>query len=145
MRRSSRRPELTCISGRDRRGTAISLDGRRRIRASGTCSGEMKKGDGMAASGRILTKDLDARLSAVEQKIAAMADYVTRLAEQLQQGWQPQPVPAAQTAERTNQGNGYAREEPADEGRIAELEAQLSRLGERIEKIAQTVVTQRWS
>jgi len=98
----------------------------------------------MAANGRILTKDLDARLSAVEEKIAAMADYVTRLGDQLQQGSQPRPAPAARAEERANQGNGYAREEPADEGRIAELEAQLSRLGERIEKIAQTVVTSRW-
>jgi uncharacterized coiled-coil protein SlyX len=102
----------------------------------------------MAANGRILTKDLDARLCAVEEKIGEMADHVTRLVAQLQQAQhivQPQPAPSAQVEERAYQGNGFAREEPADEGRIAELEAQLSRLGERIEKIAQTVVTSRWS
>jgi hypothetical protein len=107
----------------------------------------------MAASnnGRILTKDLDARLCAVEEKIGEMADYVLRLSEQLQRAMTP-AAPEVQVQAQAYEGNGFSREEPAEEskaeeGRIAELEAQLSRLDERIEKITQTIVTQasRWS
>lgn len=106
----------------------------------------------MAANGRILTKDLDERLRAVEEKIGEMADYVSRLGEQLIQAAQTPAGPAVQADAQAYEGNGFSREEPAEEGRaeegkIAELEAQLSRLDERIEKITQTIVTQasRWS
>jgi TolA-binding protein len=103
----------------------------------------------MAANGRILTKDLDERLRVVEEKIGEMADHVTRLGEQLIQAAQA-PAPVVQVHAQAYEGNGFSREEPAEEGKpeegkIAELEAQLSRLDERIEKIAQTVVAARWS
>jgi len=109
-----------------------------------------------ASNGRILTKDLDARLCAVEEKIGEMADHVSRLGEQLQRAMTP-AAPEVQVHAPAYEGNGFSREEPAEEskaeegkageGRIAELEAQLSRLDERIEKITQTIVTQasRWS
>ncbi|MGH7933963.1 MAG: hypothetical protein ACREQN_12480 [Candidatus Binataceae bacterium] len=83
---------------------------------------------------RILTKDLDARLKAVEQRLDEIVDHLSQLELRAQESPPVQP----------------ATPEPAEEagnGKLAELEAQVTRLDDRVEKITQTIVTQasRWT
>lgn len=96
------------------------------------------------AVGRILTKDLDTRLANVEERIEELIGRIGLLDEQARQLGHAQS--AAEQAHATNGNGGGLRHEgdvPAD--KIAELEAGLSRLDERVEKIASTVVASRWS
>lgn len=84
-------------------------------------------------NGRILTRDLDVRLTALEQKIGEMAEHLSQLelhARDSQTTQQETPAP-----------------DEAGDGRLAELEAQVTRLDERVEKITQTLVSQasRWA
>ncbi len=113
-------------------------------------------------AGRVLTKDLDARLTAVEERIEELVGRVGLLDEQARQfghtQWLAeqaaaqaaqavQAAQAAQTAQATHASNGngssHAEEEP--NGKFAELEALLSRLDERVDKIASTIVASRWA
>jgi len=104
-------------------------------------------------AGRVLTKDLDARLTAVEERIEELVGRVSLLDEQARQfghtQWlaeqaAAQAAQAAQTVQASN-ANGSSHEEEQSNGKIQELEAIVSRLDERVEKIASTIVASRWS
>lgn len=92
----------------------------------------------MASNGngnsRILTRDLDIRLTALEQKIGEMAEHLSRL-----ELYARDSQPAQQAAPSASHEAG--------DGRLAALEAQVTRLDERVEKITQTLVSQasRWT
>jgi uncharacterized coiled-coil protein SlyX len=81
---------------------------------------------------RVLTKDLEARLQAVEEKLSAIVEQLTRL----EQASQQHPSQAA----TPNGGGDHAG--VSDAGRLAELESQVSRIDQRIEKIASTLIEQ---
>jgi hypothetical protein len=110
-------------------------------------------------AGRVLTKDLDARLIAVEERIEELVGRVSLLDEQARQfghaQWiaeqaaaqavqAAQVVQVAQVAQASN-GNGAGHEEEESDGRIQKLAAMVSKLDERVEKIASTLVASRWS
>jgi len=82
---------------------------------------------------RISTKDLDARLLAVEEKLSAIVEQLSRL-ERAGQEHSAKVV--------TPNGGGGDRAGMSDAGRLAELESQVSRIDERIEKIASTLIEQ---
>ena len=82
---------------------------------------------------RISTKDLDARLLAVEEKLSAIVEQLSRLEPTTQE----HPARAV-----TPNGGGGDRAGMGDAGRLAELESQVSRIDERMEKIASTLVEQ---
>ncbi len=82
---------------------------------------------------RISTKDLDARLLAVEEKLSAIVEQLSRL----EQAGQKHSAPAV-----TPNGGGGDRTGVSDAGRLAELESQVSRIDERMEKIASTLIEQ---
>ncbi len=94
---------------------------------------------------RILTKELDSRLYAVEQKLAELADHLARLEQ-----WHRETQLAAEAAPSPSSGNGQTAdngaspvsETVASPGKIAELEALIMRLDDRLEKIASSIVTQ---
>jgi uncharacterized coiled-coil protein SlyX len=81
---------------------------------------------------RVSTKDLDARLQAVEEKLSAIVEQLSRL----ERGAQDHSTQAV----RPNGGGDHAG--VSDAGRLAELESQVSRIDERMEKIASTLVEQ---
>ena len=82
---------------------------------------------------RVLTKDLDARLQAVEEKLSAIAEQLSRL-ERAAQEYSAQAV--------TPNGVGGDHTGVSDAGRLAELESQVLRIDERMEKIASTLIEQ---
>jgi hypothetical protein len=93
-------------------------------------------------TGRILTKDLDARLVEVERKLNDMAERLARLDGRLIETKQ-QAQFATDQAHMAN-GNGHR---DAEAGRIEEIVLAVSRLDERVEKITHTLVAQasRWT
>lgn len=93
---------------------------------------------------RILNKDLDERLRSVEEKLAEMAERMARLDEHLRQNQPVELVDEVLPAESHN-GHSPKYEAPTEDGKMAELEAQLSRLDERIERIASTIIVQQAS
>ena len=103
------------------------------------------------AGGRVLTKDLDARLTAVEERIEELLARVGLLDEQARQfghaQWAAEQAHAAQLSNGNGHanGNGSAHHEDQPPGKMAELEAVVARLDERVEKIASTIVAARWS
>jgi hypothetical protein len=102
------------------------------------------------AAGRVLTKDLDARLTSVEERIEELVARIGLLDEQACQfghaQWAAEQASAAHPSNGNGNGhangNGSANENP---GKMAELEAIVARLDERVEKIASTIITARWS
>ena len=82
---------------------------------------------------RVLTKDLDARLQAVEEKLSAIVEQLSRL----ERAAQEHPAQAA-----TPNGGGGDHAGVSDAGRLAELESQVSRIDARREKIASTLIEQ---
>ena len=96
-------------------------------------------------AGRILTKDLDGRLTAVEERIEELIGRISLLDEQARQFGQAQWLAEQALAAQASNGNGSAHEEGHSNGKIAELEATVTRLDERVEKIASTIVASRWS
>jgi uncharacterized protein (UPF0335 family) len=92
------------------------------------------EGEKMAVqNARISTKDLDARLLVVEEKLSAIVEQLSRLEHATQDR-------SAKTA--MPNGGGSDHTGVSDAGRLVELEAQVSRIDERIEKIASTLVEQ---
>lgn len=83
---------------------------------------------------RISTKDLDARLQAVEGKLSAIVEQLSRL----EQAAHEHPAQAV----TPNGGSGGDHAGASDGSRLAELESQVSRIDERMEKIASTLVEQ---
>jgi len=102
------------------------------------------------AAGRVLTKDLDARLTSVEERIEELVARIGLLDEQARQfghaQWAAEQAIAAHPSNGNGNGhangNGSADENP---GKMAELEATVARLDERVEKIASTIIAARWS
>ena len=78
----------------------------------------------MATNGRVLTKELDNRLRAVEERLAEVAERLAHL-----------DGPAQPS-------NGAAPQEPDHQAKMADLEAHLMRLDERVQKITTTIVEQ---
>jgi len=100
-------------------------------------------------TGRILTKDLDARLLEVERKLNDMAERLARLDGRLieakqQAQFATDQAQACQVHLANGNGNGHR---DAEAGRIEEIALAVSRLDERVEKIAHTLVAQasRWT
>jgi hypothetical protein len=89
---------------------------------------------GNGTNGRVYTRDLDARLRAVEEQIGGLAEKLMSLEQ-------------AHQAAHIN--GAAASEKGGTEGKIAELEALVTRLDQRVDKITQTLVAQqasgRWS
>jgi len=108
---------------------------------------DAQKGRNMAA-GRVLTKDLDARLTSVEERIEELVARIGLLDEQARQFGHAQWVAEQASAALLSNGNGHANGNGSaheNPGKMAELEAIVSRLDERVEKIASTIVAARWS
>lgn len=94
---------------------------------------------------KILTKELEERLRSVEIKLAELTERMTRLDAMLQQDPPVELVDEILPAENGNgssNGQSPAYESSAGDGKIAELEAHISRLDARIEKIAFSIVAQ---
>src|SRR6266851_9307376 len=92
---------------------------------------------------RISTKDLDARLLAVEEKLSAIVEQLSRLERAAQEHAAPEHPEHPEHPERPGQVitlNGGT--DASDGSRLAQLESQVSRIDERIEKIASTLVEQ---
>ena len=88
----------------------------------------------MAQNARISTKELDTRLQAVEEKLSAIADQLSRLERTAQEHAAPEH-PGQVIA--LNGGT-----DASDGNRLAQLESQVSRIDERMEKIASTLIEQ---
>lgn len=106
------------------------------------------------AAGRVLNKDLDSRLKAVEERLSELAEGLKRLEEQARaahaaaEAASSRSAEAAATASRiaeaqagvhhATNGNGGV-----DDGeKLTRLEAVVGRLDERVEKITHTLVQQ---
>jgi uncharacterized coiled-coil protein SlyX len=89
----------------------------------------------MAQNARISTKDLDARLQVVEEKLSAIVEQLSRLERAAAQ---EHAAPEHPGQVITLNGGKDA----SDGSRLAQLESQVSRIDERIEKIASTLVEQ---
>lgn len=102
------------------------------------------------ANGRILTKDLDSRIKAMEDKLAEIVNRLSHLDDHVHHAARRAEEVAEQmhhAATHNGNGGGAAASEPAPSGKLAELEAVVSGLNERVDKITQTLVTQasRWT
>ncbi|HVC43250.1 MAG TPA: hypothetical protein VND20_00415 [Candidatus Binataceae bacterium] len=89
---------------------------------------------------RVLTKDLDSRLKALEDRIGEVAAALERIAEHRR--------PAEElTAAAASSVAVAASDESAANDKLSRLEAIVCRLDDRVEKITQTIVTQtsRWA
>jgi hypothetical protein len=96
---------------------------------------------------RILTKELDSRLYAVEQKLAELADHLARLEQWhretlLAEPAEVVPAPSSGNGQTADNGASPVSETVASPAKIAELEALIMRLDDRLEKIASSIVTQ---
>jgi len=107
------------------------------------------------AVGRVLTKDLDARLTAVEDRLGELAETLKRLEDQARAAQAEAQAAAhrsavaeaaanriaeAQAAEHQPATNGNGAGESDD--KILKLESVVGRLDERVEKITQTLIQQ---
>lgn len=100
------------------------------------------------ASGRILTKDLEARIKMVEDKLGELVETLTHLDEQIRHAARKAEEAAEQLRHaqtHSSNGGGDSGSEPA--GKLADLEAAVVGLNDRVEKITQTLVMQasRWT
>jgi methyl-accepting chemotaxis protein len=95
-------------------------------------------------AGRVLTRDLDSRLKTLEERIEDIIGHISLLDEQMRQSHTASdPSPAMQF----HDGNGDPPQAESDGTKLAELEASVARLDQRVEKIASTIVAQstRWT
>lgn len=96
----------------------------------------------------VLSKELDARLLQVERRLDDIVEHLARidgeLVETRRQAGAADRAQACQSRLAESNGNGH-RNEGAD--RIEELAAAVSQLGDRVDKIASTIVAQasRWT
>ncbi len=86
---------------------------------------------------RVLTKNLDARLAAVEERLEQIGGALDRLDDRCRR---VEAKAARATEVNTSAGDDH-------EGKIAWLEATVCRLDERVEKLTTTLVAQasRWT
>lgn len=107
------------------------------------------------AAGRVLNKDLDARLKAVEDRLGEMSDGLRRLEDQTRQAQADAQEASSRSAEAAAAANRLAEAQAgshhtaangnggADDGdKLTRLETVVGRLDERVEKITQTLVQQ---
>lgn len=107
------------------------------------------------AAGRVLTKDLDSRLKAVEDRLSELAEGLKRLEEQARQAHAEAQAATSRSAEAAATANRIAEAQvgahhvaangngSADDGeKLTRLEAVVGRLDERVEKITHTLVQQ---
>jgi methyl-accepting chemotaxis protein len=93
------------------------------------------------ASGRILTRELDTRIKMVEDKLGELVETLARLDEHIRHTARK----AEEAAEhvryaQSSNGGGDSVSEPS--GKLADLEAVVAGLNERVEKITQTLIMQ---
>lgn len=86
---------------------------------------------------RVLTRNLDARLAAVEERLEQINGALDRLDDRCRR--------VEAEAARATEVDGSARD--GHEDKVARLEAMVCRLDERVEKITSTLVEQasRWT
>jgi hypothetical protein len=93
---------------------------------------------------RILTRELDERLHSVEEKLAEIAERIGRIDDQVRRNHPVELVneisPVAHS--HTSNGNATVFATSADGGKIADIEAQIMRLDDRIQKIASSIIVQ---
>ena len=108
------------------------------------------------AANRVLTKDLDSRLKAVEDRLSELAEALTRIENQTHSAHAEAQAAAHRSAvaeaaanrvaEAQANGhhaavsNGNGNGDPDD--KILKLESVVGRLDERVEKITQTLIQQ---
>jgi len=93
----------------------------------------------------ILTRELDERLRSVEIKLAELTERMTRFEVLMQPERPVEPVDATsptRNGNRTSNGHNPAAGSSAGDGKVAELEAHIMRLDDRIQKIASSIVAQ---
>jgi membrane protein involved in colicin uptake len=109
------------------------------------------------AANRVTTKDLDTRLGAVEARLGEMADMLKRLEEQARQAQAEaqsaanrcaaaeaaanriaEAQAATHQAASNGDGNGYA----GSDDKLSQLESAVGRIGDRVERITQTLIQQ---
>ena len=110
----------------------------------------------MAAS-RVLTKDLDTRLGAVEARLGEMADMLKRFEEQARQAHAEAQSAAnrcaaveaaanriaeAQAATHQAASNGNGNGSAGSDDKLSQLESVIARLDDRVERITQTLIQQ---
>jgi hypothetical protein len=102
----------------------------------------VKKGTDMAT--RIQTRELDERLHSVEEKLAEIAERIGRIDDEVRRNHplesvnEVSPTPHSHAAN----GNGTVFATSVEGGKIADIEAQIMRLDDRIQKIASSIIAQ---
>jgi chromosome segregation ATPase len=96
------------------------------------------------AGSRVLTKDLDARLRAVEERIGELAQAFERAEDRARQAQMEAQAAANRIAEAQAAAHQVAATvNGADsEDKLSRLEAMVGRLDDRVEKITHTLVAQ---
>jgi prefoldin subunit 5 len=93
---------------------------------------------------RVITRELDERLHSVEEKLAEMAERIGRIGEEVRRNHPVELVdeisPIAHN--HTANGNGKVFASSGEGGKIADIEAQIMRLNDRIQKIASSIIAQ---
>ena len=108
----------------------------------------------MAAS-RVLTKDLDARLKAVEDRLGELSEMLKQLEDQTRQAQADANAAANRSVEAEAAANRIAEAQAAahlaasdgngsavPDDKILKLESVVGRLDDRVEKITQTLIQQ---
>jgi uncharacterized phage infection (PIP) family protein YhgE len=112
----------------------------------------------MAGSSRVLTKDLDTRLKAVEDRLGELAEMLKRIEDQTRQAQAEAQAAANRSAQAeaaasriaeaqavahqsASNGNGNGNGGEAED-KLLQLEAVVGRLNERVEKITNTIIQQ---
>ena len=109
----------------------------------------------MAGNGRVLTKDLDSRLKAVEDRLGELAEMLRRLEDQSRQAQADayaaahRSAAAEATAERIAQAHAATPQSSSNgngggdaEDKLLKLESVVVRLDDRVERITQTLIQQ---
>jgi hypothetical protein len=122
------------------------------MRAGGGIGAGGRKG---MAAGRVLNKDLDSRLKAVEERLSELAEGLKRLEELARQAQSDAQAASSRSVEAeaaanriaeahvgTNQAAANGNGSPEDGDKLLRLEAVVGRLDERVEKITHTLVQQ---
>ena len=93
----------------------------------------------------ILTRELEERLRVVEVKLAELSAHMARFEVMVKQARPVALADAVSPGENGNgstNGHGAAHESSVGDGKVAELEAHIMRLDDRIQKIASSIVAQ---
>jgi septal ring factor EnvC (AmiA/AmiB activator) len=108
------------------------------------------------AANRVLTKDLDSRLKAVEDRLGELLEMLKRLEDQARQAQADAHAAANRSVEAEAAANRIAEAQAAaahhtastsngsgePDEKLVRLESVVGRLDERVEKITQTLIQQ---